>query len=120
MVRAGIPPSISTGTFRSVMRKAGLKWNHAQKKGVQTKSCLNLRLKFAQTVRQKLPKDFSTESVRFYLDGTSFTHNMNPFDQARASRVMVWRMPGKGLDFISLEREAIKEQEGKCHTLWQL
>ena len=89
MVRVGIPPSVSTAKVRSVMRKAGLKWNHAQKKGVQTKSGLNLRLKFAQTVRQKLPKGFSTESVRFYLDGTSFTHKMNPFDQARASRVMV-------------------------------
>ena len=99
MVRVGIPPSVSTAKVRSVMRKAGLKWNHAQKKGVQTKSDLNLRLKFARTVRQKLPKDFWTESVRFYLDGASFTHKMNPFDQAGAPRVTVWRIPGQGLDF---------------------
>ena len=24
---------------------------------------------------------------------------MNPFDQTRASRAMVWRKPGQGLDF---------------------
>ena len=32
IVRAGIPPSISSETVRRVMRKAGLKWSHAQKK----------------------------------------------------------------------------------------
>ena len=29
MVRAGIPPLISTATVHGGMRKAGLKWNHA-------------------------------------------------------------------------------------------
>ena len=99
MVRAGIPPSISTATVRRVMKKAGLKWSHAQKKGVLTKSDLKLRLKFARKVRRKLPKDFWTGGVGFYLDGASFTHKMNPFDQARAPRAMMWRKPGQGLDF---------------------
>ena len=91
MVRAGIPPSISTATV--------VPWSHAEKKGVLTKSDLKLRLKFARKVRRKLPKDFWTGGVRFYLDGASFTHKMNPFDQARAPRAMVWRKPGQGLDF---------------------
>ena len=43
MVRGGIPQSISTATVRRVMRKAGLKWSQAQKKGVLTKSDLKLR-----------------------------------------------------------------------------
>ena len=30
MVKAGIPPSISTATVRRVLKKAGLKWSHAQ------------------------------------------------------------------------------------------
>ena len=47
MVRAGIPQSISTATVRRLMRKAGLKWSQAQKKGVLTKSDLKLRLKFS-------------------------------------------------------------------------
>ena len=94
IVRAGIPPSISSETVRRVMRKAGLKWSHAQKKGVLTKSDLGLRLKFARNVRRKLPKDSWTGVVGFYLDGASFGHKMNPFDQARATRAMVWRKPG--------------------------
>ena len=43
MVRAGIAPSVSTAKVGSVMRKAELKWSHAHKKEVQTKSDLNLR-----------------------------------------------------------------------------
>ena len=73
--------------------------NGAQKKGVLTKINLKLRLKFAQKVHWKLPKDFWTGGVGFYLDGASFTHKMNPFDQARARRAMMWRKPGQGLDF---------------------
>ena len=96
MVRAGIPPSISTATVRRVMKKAGIKWSHAQKKGVLTKSDLKLRLKFARKVRRKLPKNFWTGGVGFYFDRASFTHKMNPFDQARALRAMVWRKPGQG------------------------
>ena len=33
------------------------------------------------------------------MDGTSFTHKMNPFDRARAPRAMAWRKPGQGFDF---------------------
>ena len=55
--------------------------------------------KFSWKVCQKPPKDFWTGGVEFYLDGASFTHKMNPLDQAIAPRAMVWRKPGKGLDF---------------------
>ena len=99
MMKTGIPPSISTATVRRVIKKARLKWSHAQKKGVLTKSDLKLRLKFARKVRRKLPKDFWTGGVGFYLDGASFTNKMNPFDQVRAPRAMVWRNPGQRLGF---------------------
>ena len=72
MVRAGIPPSISTASVGRVMRKAGSKWSH--EKGVSTKSDLKLRLRFARKVRRKLPKDYWTGGVGFYLDGAGFTH----------------------------------------------
>ena len=89
MVSADIPPSISTATVRRVVRNAGLKWSYAQKKGVLTKSDLKLRLRFARKVRRKLPSNFWTGGVGFYLNGASFTHKMKPFDQARAPIAMV-------------------------------
>ena len=99
MMRAGVPPTISAKTVGRVMKKPGMKWCHAQKKGVLTESDLKQRLKFARAVRRKLPNNFWTEGVGFYLDGASFTHKTNPFDQARAPRAMVWRKPEQGLDF---------------------
>ena len=63
------------------------------------KSDLKLRLKFAIKVCQKLTKDFWTGVVGFYLDGVSFTHKMNPFDQARPPRALVWTKPGQRLHF---------------------
>ena len=38
MVSADIPPTISAAAVRRVVRKAGLKWSHAQKKAELTKS----------------------------------------------------------------------------------
>ena len=99
MVKAGILPSISEQTVRRVLRKAGLKWTHVQRNGILTKNDLKLRLKFARKVRLNLSANFLEEQVEFYLDGTSFTHKMNTFNQARAPRVMAWRKPGQGFDF---------------------
>ena len=99
MVKSGIPPSISEETVRRVLRKAGLKWARVQRKGILTKNDLKSRLKFARKVCRKLPANISEEGVGFYLDGASFTHKMNPFDQARAPRAMAWRKPGQGFDF---------------------
>ena len=94
MLKSGIRLSVSAATVRRVMRKIGLKWSHAQKKGVPIKSDLKLILKFAWKVCWKLPKDFWTGGVTFSLDGEIFTQNMNPFDQARAPTAMVWKKPG--------------------------
>ena len=88
MVKAGIPPSVSIATVHRVLRKEGLKWSHAHKKGVLTKSDLKLRLKFAWEFRWKLPKKFRISGVGFDLDRASFTHKMNHFDKVRAPRAM--------------------------------
>ena len=47
------------------MRKGGLKWSHAHKKGVLTKNDLKLRLKFAQKVCWKLPKNLGLDVKDF-------------------------------------------------------
>ena len=82
-----------------VLKKAAIKWTHAQKKEILSKNDLKLKLKFAWKVRRMLPKNFWTEGIGFYLDGTSFTHKTNPFDQVRALKSIAWRRPDQGLDF---------------------
>ena len=50
-------------------------------------------------VCSKLPGNLWEEGIQFYLDRASFTHKMNPFDQARAPRAMAWKNPGQRFDF---------------------
>lgn len=51
-------------------------------------------LKFAQRVCRKLYANIWEEDLGLYLLEASFTHKMNPFDQARTSRAMIYRKPG--------------------------
>ena len=53
MANTGIPPSICEKTVCRVLQKAGLKWNHVQRKGILTKNDLKLRFKFTPKVRRK-------------------------------------------------------------------
>ena len=94
-VKAGIPTSISEETVRIVLQKAGVKWARVHRKGVLTKNDLKLRFKFARKVCRKLSGNVLEVGVGFYLDGTSFTHNKNCFDQTRPPRAMTWRKPGQ-------------------------
>ena len=119
MVKAGIPPSISEETVRRVLRNAGLIWARDKRKGILTKNDLKLRLNFARKFRRKLPANFWEEGVGFYLDGASFTHKMDPFDQARAPRARPGESLDKDLISVSLEKEVMKAQEGLLLTLWQ-
>ena len=96
------------------MRKAGLKRSHAHKKGVLTKSDLKSRLNFARKVLKKLPNYLWTIRVGFYLDVASFTHKMNPFDQARTPRAMLWRKPVQGLNFGFTAKGSHEETGGSA------
>ena len=93
MVKAGIPPSISEKTVCKVLRKVSLKWAPVQRKGILTKNDLKLRLKSARKLFHKRSANFQEEGVEFYLDGASFTHKTDAFDQVRAPIAMAWRKP---------------------------
>ena len=98
-ISSGIESSVSDETVSRVMRKDGLRYRHARKKGLLTRKDLKLRLAFAKKVRRKLNPDFWKHDISFYLDGVSFTHKYNPCDKARAPRTMAWRRPNEGLKF---------------------
>ena len=60
------------------------------------KDDLGKRLKFARQCK-KLPRNFWTEGISFYLDGTGWVHKTNPSEQARTNRTKMWRKRGDGL-----------------------
>ena len=53
MVKAGIPQSISKETVGTVLQRTNLKWTHFQRKRIQTKTDLKLRLKLVQKLCRK-------------------------------------------------------------------
>ena len=63
------------------------------------KNDLKLGLKLVPKVFHKQGLSLWNEDVRFYLDGASFTHKMNDFDQDRAPGAIAWRKAGPGFDF---------------------
>ena len=75
------------------------------------KNYLKLRMKFARKINRKLPKNFWTYRIEFYLNEVSFTHKTKPFDQARAPKTMAWGRSDQGIDFRFsnlLQSEAVK------------
>ena len=96
---AGIGSRVSDECVRRVMHRAGLRYRRSGRKGLLTRNDLKIRLAFARKVKRKLIPEFWKCGISFYLDGVSFTHKLNPSDQARAPRTMAWRRHGEGLMF---------------------
>ena len=48
------------------------------------------RHQFARKIRRLLLDDLRKFGISFYIDGTSFVHNTNPFVQARATKSIAW------------------------------
>ena len=85
-------------TVRGVLKANGMRYVNARRKGVLSKKDCTERLRFARKVNTLLKPSFWTEEgISFYLDGASFTHKTNPFDQARAPGKKTWRRKNDGL-----------------------
>ena len=67
-----------------------------QKKGLLSPEDLTARLKFAKQCK-KLPTNFCTEGISFYLDVTSWVHKKNPASHAKTFRTRTWRKKCQGL-----------------------
>ena len=67
-----------------------------QKKGFLSPEDLNIKLKLANRYK-KLPTNFWTEGISFYLDGTSWVHKSNPPSHAKTLGVKTWRKRSQGL-----------------------
>lgn len=87
---------ISNRTVRRCMNKNKFYYLQCRRKGLLTKEDTVERVKFAKRCK-KLPPNFWTEGISFYLDGTSWVHKNNPCKQARTHRTRMWRKKGDGL-----------------------
>ena len=96
-VEAGIDPKISDLTVRRLLNREGYKYLQSRKKGLMSRKDIKACVKFAHKVKRLLPQSIWTEGISFYLDGTSYAHKTNPYDQARSTKSMAWRKTCEGL-----------------------
>ena len=94
---AGINQDVSLWTIRRALKRQGYHYLHSCKKGLLTRKDMSRRHQFARIIRRLLPDDFWKSGISFYIDGMSFVHKPNPFDQSRATKSMAWRKRGEGL-----------------------
>ncbi len=83
------------------------------RKDFLTQKDLARRHRFALKIRKLLPHNFWESGISFYLDGTSFVHKTNPFDQARATKSTAWRKRGEGLSLSCTSKGKKAGVEGK-------
>ena len=95
---------VSLKSIYRVLRKHGYRYRQSRKKGLLSQEDKRNRLRFAREAL-KLPSNFWTETVTFYLDGVGFTHKRNPYAEARAVSSMAWRLPGEGLSVTTKGRK---------------
>ena len=80
---------ISKRTIRRMLNNMGYRFKQCRKKGILVREDLDKRYQFAKKCK-KLPKNFWTKGVAFYLDGVSFVHKTNPSQHARTTRTRTW------------------------------
>ena len=87
---------ISRRTIRRILNNMGYHFKQCRKKGILVREDIEKRFKFAKECK-KLPNDFWTNGVAFYLDGVSFVHKTNPSRHARTTRTRTWMKDGESL-----------------------
>lgn len=93
---SGFDQQISNRSVRRVLNKHGYGYYQCRKKGMLSREDLQKRLQFARKCK-KLPADFWTEGLSFYLDGTGWVHKTDPCLNAMTHRTRTWRQRGEGL-----------------------
>ena len=88
--------AISRRTVRRYLQEKKYGYFQCRKKGLLSPEDLTARLKFANQCK-KLPTNFWTEGISFYLDGTSWVHKRNPASHAKTFRTRTWRKKCQGL-----------------------
>ena len=88
--------NVSNRTIRRALHSQGYSFDQCRKKGQMSCEDLKSRLNFARKCR-KLPPDFWTSGISFYLDGTGWVHKTHPYSTVKTSRTRTWKKKGESL-----------------------
>ena len=93
---SGIEESVSTSTVTRVLHQDGYRLRDKRRKGILTENDTKIRLKFAKHAKKMLSTDIWVKDISFYLDGSGFTHKVNPAQNARRRCRKTWRKASEG------------------------
>ena len=108
---SAISEHVSISTISRCVHKEGYRLHDKRRKGILTENDIKIRLKFAKHAKKVLRKDIWTKGISFYLDGTGFTHKMNPCQDARRKGKKTWRKASEG-EFLYCTGAGAREGDG--------
>lgn len=88
--------NVSNRTIRRALNNKGYDFTQCRKKGQLSLEDEKKRIAFARKCK-KLPSDFWTSGISFYLDGTGWVHKTNPCKTVRTTRTRTWKKKGESL-----------------------
>lgn len=88
--------NVSNRTIRRALNSRGYDFSQCRKKGQLSLEDEKKRLTFARKCK-KLPPEFWTNGISFYLDGTGWVHKTNPCHTVRTTRTRTWKKKGESL-----------------------
>ena len=94
--RCDVDETISYSTVTRVLHDDGYALRDKRRKGILTENDTKIRLQFARHAKKMFAEDIWTNEISFYLDGSGFTHKVNPCENARRKCRKTWRKPKEG------------------------
>ena len=88
---------VSVRTVSRFLNSHNYYYLQTRRKGLMTAEDHIKRVNFAKYMKGNYNQEVWTEGIAFYLDGTGFTYERNPLDQARTPKARVWRNKSEGL-----------------------
>ena len=113
-----VDESISYSTVTRVLHADGYALRDKRRKGILTENDTKIRLRFARHAKKMFSQHIWTHEISFYLDGSGFTHKVNPCENARRSCRKTWRKKRRGRNCIALVRDPGKVMEERWPNLW--
>jgi len=93
--------NVSDRTLVRVMNENGHKSLRPMQKGLLSVKDRKRRVRFARNALKKYDPEFWTNDVLLYLDGVSFVHKHNPYNDALTPRGKIWRRPSESLQYTT-------------------
>eukprot|EP00794_Sanderia_malayensis_P002218 gene2218-biopygen1984 len=95
---------VTDGSYRTYVRilnDAGYRKLQPRKKGLLSVKDKVSRKRFARQALKQHEDSFWTKEVAFYLDGVSFIHKYNPFQEASKPKGRIYRKRSEGLRYTT-------------------